>query len=294
MADRIAIISRSPAGAAADGRGAPGDRRQFEDELASRLVALGLDVVTVPHIYHLSAGEPAVRQLAQEGGIVATAAWLHPRATQWTLAFLGLTTAEARVRCADMGAFATPEECAMSLAGADEAERTGAAREPAVESRERWYPVLDYERCTQCGRCRDFCLFGVYDRDEGWVVVSQPDKCKPGCPACARVCPSGAIMFPHYDSDPGIAGAPGAAVSSAPIDVDAFYRLRTDGPRPDAPCPVCGCACDCPRYTAETAPEGAQLCPACGCICDDPGSCACDAPDDDLKDLIDALADFDE
>ncbi|MEX2027158.1 MAG: ferredoxin family protein, partial [Pirellulaceae bacterium] len=26
----------------------------------------------------------------------------------------------------------------------------------------RWYPVIDYGRCTNCMECIDFCLFGVY------------------------------------------------------------------------------------------------------------------------------------
>ena len=29
----------------------------------------------------------------------------------------------------------------------------------------RWYPVIDYSRCTNCLECIDFCLFGVYGVD---------------------------------------------------------------------------------------------------------------------------------
>ena len=101
-------------------------------------------------------------------------------------------------------------------------------------------------------------------------------------------------MFPHYDADPAIAGAPGAEIVGEQIDVEAFMRVRAEGPSRDRPCPVCGCGCDCPRSTDGTAPPGKQVCPACGCICDSPGACACDSPDDDLRDLIDALAEFDE
>jgi len=80
----------------------------------------------------------------------------------------------------------------------------------------RWYPVIDRSRCRNCQECLNFCLFGVYGLDaQGRVYVEMPDMCRPGCPACARVCPSGAIMFPHY-SDPAIAGAPGQPRSSAP------------------------------------------------------------------------------
>ena len=72
----------------------------------------------------------------------------------------------------------------------------------------RWYPVIDYSRCTNCMECIDFCLFGVYGVDRGeTILVEQPDNCRKGCPACSRVCPENAIMFPQHKT-PAIAGAP--------------------------------------------------------------------------------------
>ena len=65
----------------------------------------------------------------------------------------------------------------------------------------RWYPVIDYSRCTNCLECLDFCLFGVYGVDSlERIVVENQDQCKKGCPACSRVCPEQAIMFPEYKS----------------------------------------------------------------------------------------------
>jgi len=56
--------------------------------------------------------------------------------------------------------------------------------------------------------CIDFCLFGVYGVDRGeTILVEQPDNCRKGCPACSRVCPENAIMFPQHKT-PAIAGAP--------------------------------------------------------------------------------------
>ncbi|MDB5388735.1 MAG: 2-oxoacid:acceptor oxidoreductase, delta subunit, pyruvate/2-ketoisovalerate family, partial [Planctomycetaceae bacterium] len=65
--------------------------------------------------------------------------------------------------------------------------------------RRRWYPVIDYSRCTNCMECIDFCLFGVYGLDGAdRILVEQQDNCKKGCPACSRVCPENAIMFPVH------------------------------------------------------------------------------------------------
>ncbi|NOZ23207.1 MAG: ferredoxin family protein [Planctomycetes bacterium] len=92
---------------------------------------------------------------------------------------------------------------------------------------DRWYPVIDYSRCTNCQECLEFCLFGVYEIDKGGrVVASTPDACKPGCPACSRVCPSQAIMFPLHETDEAIAGSDTEKIR--PFDADAFKKLRTD------------------------------------------------------------------
>ncbi|MEM7312635.1 MAG: ferredoxin family protein, partial [Planctomycetota bacterium] len=72
----------------------------------------------------------------------------------------------------------------------------------------RWYPVIDFSRCTNCMECIDFCLFGVYGVDGvDTILVEQPDNCRKGCPACSRVCPENAIIFPQHKT-PAIAGAP--------------------------------------------------------------------------------------
>ena len=66
-----------------------------------------------------------------------------------------------------------------------------------------WFPVIDYDRCTNCMQCLSFCLFGVYGVDDGdHIQVQNNDQCKTKCPACSRVCPEAAIMFPKYKSGP--------------------------------------------------------------------------------------------
>ena len=70
-----------------------------------------------------------------------------------------------------------------------------------------WFPAIDYSRCTACGQCADFCLFGVYQKTDKRVTVSNPQGCKNNCPACGRICPQTAIIFPKYDQGGAISGA---------------------------------------------------------------------------------------
>ncbi|MFN7289713.1 MAG: ATP-binding protein [Pirellula sp.] len=87
----------------------------------------------------------------------------------------------------------------------------------------RWYPVIDYSRCTNCMECIDFCLFGVYGVDKAeTILVEQPDNCRKGCPACSRVCPENAIIFPQHKT-PAIAGAPVEAGSAFKIDLSKLF-----------------------------------------------------------------------
>jgi NAD-dependent dihydropyrimidine dehydrogenase PreA subunit len=87
----------------------------------------------------------------------------------------------------------------------------------------RWYPVIDYSRCTNCLECLDFCLFGVYGVDSlDRIFTEHQDSCKKGCPACSRVCPENAIMFPDYKT-PAIAGADTGAVGGLKIDLTKLF-----------------------------------------------------------------------
>ena len=66
-----------------------------------------------------------------------------------------------------------------------------------------WFPVIDYTRCTNCMQCLSFCLFDVYGvSSDHKIQVQNNDNCKTNCPACSRVCPEVAIMFPKYQAGP--------------------------------------------------------------------------------------------
>jgi NAD-dependent dihydropyrimidine dehydrogenase PreA subunit len=73
---------------------------------------------------------------------------------------------------------------------------------PARPGEDAWYPVIDKSRCCNCGKCHDFCLFGVYEIEEKTVKVRHPRNCKINCPACARTCPQKAVIFPKYPKSP--------------------------------------------------------------------------------------------
>lgn len=77
-----------------------------------------------------------------------------------------------------------------------------------------WFPVIDFDRCTQCMQCLSFCLFDVYGVNaEQKIEVRQSENCKTNCPACSRVCPEAAIIFPKYKAGP----INGAAVQAADL-----------------------------------------------------------------------------
>ena len=52
-------------------------------------------------------------------------------------------------------------------------------------------------------QCLTFCLFDVYgvSKDQK-IQVQKAANCKTDCPACSRVCPEVAILFPKYKAGP--------------------------------------------------------------------------------------------
>ncbi len=85
-------------------------------------------------------------------------------------------------------------------AARDVREATGARK---LEAWKPWFPVIDFDRCTNCMQCLTFCLFDVYGVDtEQKITVQNQDNCKTDCPACSRVCPEVAILFPKYAKGP--------------------------------------------------------------------------------------------
>jgi hypothetical protein len=221
-----------------------------------------LDVTVVPHLYDLTPDGPAVRQLRSIQGDIIVLAWLYPRSAFWVLEAnavkgrLGKTSSpgdeeplepagrksgredipDRTLWCFDLRTHDDPdpylrqiEEIVARKSGLAEwvekvaGTANGKAKELQESTRSRWYPVIDLDRCTDCKECLNFCLFGVYSLDaRGAILVEQPDACRPGCPACARICPAGAIIFPQH-KDPAIAGDPRASLQGLKLDLSQIF-----------------------------------------------------------------------
>ena len=185
-----------------------------EDESGEPAPPRGIGAVGVPdrHIYCLDLRDFSnhapyigeVRRIAAECRERHEAKQRAKAATSPALVQLGITvTAAAKVEGAETPRFA--------------------AEQLLAQPERRWYPVIDYSRCTNCMECLDFCLFGVYGVDAlDRLVVENQDSCKRGCPACSRVCPEQAIIFPDYKS-PAIAGAAVGSIGALKIDLSKLF-----------------------------------------------------------------------
>jgi len=265
-----AIVSRELAGNE--------QRRAFEDDLARALAAAGVPVLLVPGLYHVPEDDALWADLAGQRGVLLS--WLNPRPAEWILRRHNIT--RETVRPMGLGEFESPGECCAAVLRVIQPSGAAASvMDRAADPQPRWYPVIDAGRCVNCKQCMQFCLFGVYELNEDGVVFARhPDNCKDGCPACSRICPRGAIMFPLHE-DPAIAGAPGMLMNPDPALKTIFYK------RTGRACPLCG-----QKYDSKAKPQaGSRLCTECGMPMGELAGDARDGADDgdDLDSLIDDL-----
>jgi hypothetical protein len=189
-------------------------KRALEEEISASLAGRPeLAVSAVPHLYDLHEGHAAAKLLRSVAGPLVVLAWLYPRAIHWTLHRLGVQgrmgrTLLKREAAGDekkpAGAVSVPDRVIWSLDLQDgdaaaihvqeilriaaDAKADAVAGEAKLEVQDlqsanpparRWYPVIDYQRCTNCMECIEFCLFGVYGvDDQARILVESQDECR--------------------------------------------------------------------------------------------------------------------
>jgi NAD-dependent dihydropyrimidine dehydrogenase PreA subunit len=179
------------------------------ETVLSGLQALGTGFTAVPDLCGIAAkrGKELKETVDKADRILVIAC--YPRAVKWLFNIAGIEWNTAKISVINMrkenpdtiiGTIKTfsstcHDSCAGVELGGDDSKW------------DPWFPVIDYDRCEGCKQCMSFCLFGVYaEGGKHKVEVANAAGCKTNCPACARICPTAAIIFPKY-TEPPIDGA---------------------------------------------------------------------------------------
>ncbi len=199
--------------------------RDFLPEEKKRAIADGLEksglkFTTVPDLCGMSAkNQSALKEIGDRGEKNVVIA-CYPRAVKWLFAMAGIEWDTGRMHVIN----ARVENTERVIEQVQSLDINGVETDAgplAVGGDDPWipgFPVIDYERCTNCRQCMNFCLFGVFSEDDnGKVKVKNPSNCKNNCPACARICPAAAIIFPKYPDTP---------INGAEIENEAEIREK--------------------------------------------------------------------
>jgi NAD-dependent dihydropyrimidine dehydrogenase PreA subunit len=176
------------------------------EQVFRSLSGTGATVEVVPDLCGLAANhDPRLQEWVQASSLTIVACF--PRAVRWLFHAAGAPLPEGRVQFFNMRTQPAEEIIEGLSIGEKQSASSFVDRQSSiVDCRSNWvpwFPVIDYGRCVNCQQCLNFCLFGVYGlSDDGRVEVHKPSGCKTNCPACARMCPQQAIIFPKYADAP--------------------------------------------------------------------------------------------
>ncbi len=202
----------------------------MKEEILDRLKRFNGALLCVDDLCGLSARkDPKLQTWAGLKGLVVVAC--YPRAVKWLFEAGGAPLSDAvmflnmRDQSAETILSQLPKEeearccCASRAAPAEEKSSSGWVP---------WFPVIDYSLCIHCRQCMEFCLFDVFRlTEEKKVEVRNPANCKTNCPACARICPKGALMFPKYKAgmlSGGEVGEGGVEGEAVQVDLDRVLQ----------------------------------------------------------------------
>lgn len=175
-----------------------------KEQVQTALSQAGHQIEVVDDLCGLAANrDPRLRTWAQAPHLTVVACF--PRAIQWLFHAADAPLVKDRVQLLNMRA-QPPEEIVRELAKESLPSASPNHQSSIINHKSDWvpwFPVIDYDRCRNCKQCLNFCLFGVYQLSPaGQVQVQKPSGCKTNCPACARMCPQKAIIFPKYADAP--------------------------------------------------------------------------------------------
>lgn len=178
-----------------------------KEQTLNSLLRTGLDAEVVDDLCGLTANrDPRLQSWVRTPSLAVVACF--PRAIRWLFHAAGAPVPNGQVRFFNMRT-QSAEQIVRELMKDNELLMIEEGTVPSASPINHqsswipWFPVIDYGRCQNCKQCLNFCLFGVYGLSpEGRVEVHKPSGCKTNCPACARMCPNQAIIFPKYGDAP--------------------------------------------------------------------------------------------
>jgi NAD-dependent dihydropyrimidine dehydrogenase PreA subunit len=66
-----------------------------------------------------------------------------------------------------------------------------------------WHPIINYEKCTTCGKCVEFCHAKAYGFEgtgkQKKTIVKDLNACVVLCRGCEDICPAGALSHPSVE-----------------------------------------------------------------------------------------------